>query len=93
MMQESRAVIDALSIDEPAERLRSRLVILHSVYDHILPCAGSVALHRRFPAATLVLTRMFTHVNPRLSLTALWSQGRELRVLVRMFGELMALQR
>lgn len=93
MMQESRAVIEALSIDEPVERLRSQLVILHSVYDHILPCAGSVALHRRFPTSTLVLTRMFTHVNPRLSPTALWSQGRELRALLRIFGDLMALQR
>lgn len=92
IMRESRSVINALSVDEPAERLRSRLVILHSVYDHILPCAGSVALHRRFPTSTLVLTRMFTHVNPRLSLTALWSQGRELRALSRVFGELMMLR-
>lgn len=92
ILREFRDAIDALSVHEPAERLRSRLVILHSVYDHILPCAGSIALHRRFPRSSLVLTRIFTHVNPRLSPVALWSQGRELRVLFRVFGELMALQ-
>lgn len=87
-----RDAIDALSVHEPADQLHSRLVILHSVYDHILPCAGSVALYRRFPDSRLVLTRIFTHVNPRLSLVALWSQGRELRALFQVFGELMALQ-
>ena len=77
---------------EPAERLRSRLVVLHSVYDHILPCAGSKELHRLFPESTLVLTTMFTHVNPRLLPMQLWSQWRELGALSRVFRELIALQ-
>lgn len=92
ILREYRDTIDALSVDESVDRLRSRLVILHSVHDHILPCAGSVALHRRFPGSRLVLTRIFTHVNPQLSPFALWSQGRELRSLFRVFGDLMALQ-
>ncbi len=92
ILREHRDTMDALSVDESADRLRSRLVILHSVYDHILPCAGSVALHRRFPDSRLVLTRIFTHVNPQWSPFALWSQGRELRSLFRVFGDLMALQ-
>lgn len=93
MIRESRDMIEALSVRESAERLRSRLVILHSVYDHILPCTGSIALHRQFPAAKLVLTTIFTHVNPRLSPAVLWSQGRELRAVVQVFGELMALRK
>lgn len=92
ILYEFRDTIAELSVREPAERLRSRLVILHSVYDHILPCAGSVLLHRQFPASRLVLTTMFTHVNPRLSPALLWSHARELRALSRVFGELMALQ-
>jgi pimeloyl-ACP methyl ester carboxylesterase len=92
ILRELRDTVEALSVREPAERLRSRLVILHSVYDHILPCAGSVALHRRFPRSTLTLTTIFTHVNPRLSPAVLWSQGRELRALFRVFGELLAFQ-
>lgn len=92
ILRESQDVIEALSVREPAERLHSRLVILHSVYDHVLPCDGSIALHQRFPASTLVLTTIFTHVNPRLSPAVLWSQGRELRTVFRVFGELMALQ-
>ncbi len=89
----SRALIDALSVTEPADRLRSRLLILHSVYDHILPCSGSLALHRRFPSAELVLTTLFTHVNLRLSARTLWSQAREVRALSRLFGGMVALQR
>ncbi len=89
---EYREVVEALSVREPAGRLRSRLVVLHSVYDHVLPCSGSVALHRQFPTSSLTLTTVFTHVNPRLSLTTLWSQGRELWTLFRVFGELLALQ-
>ncbi len=92
ILRESQDVIEALSVWEPAERLRSRLVVLHSVYDHVLPCAGSVALHQRFPASGLTLTTIFTHVNPRLFPTTLWSQGCELRTLFRIFAELLALQ-
>lgn len=86
-------LIEGLSVREPPERLRSRLVILHSVYDHILPCSGSIALHRRFPSADLVLTTLFTHVNVRFSPRTLWSQIRELLVLLRLFGRMIALQR
>jgi acetyl esterase/lipase len=92
ILREFRDTIEDLSVREPPERLRSRLVILHSVYDHILPCAGSILLHRQFPASRLVLTTIFTHVNPRLSPATLWSHGRELGALSRVFGELMALQ-
>jgi pimeloyl-ACP methyl ester carboxylesterase len=88
----SRELIEALSVTESPERLRSRLMILHSVYDHILPCSGSLALHRRFPAADLVLTTLFTHVNVRVSPRALWTQVRELRALFRMLGGIIALQ-
>jgi hypothetical protein len=89
----SRALIDALSVTESAAHLRSRLLILHSVHDHVLPCSGSVALHRRFPSSDMVLTTLFTHVDVRLSLRTLWSHARELRALSRMFGQLIALQR
>jgi pimeloyl-ACP methyl ester carboxylesterase len=89
----SRHLIDALSVTESADRLRSRLLILHSVHDHVLPCSGSVALHRRFPSADIVLTTLFTHVDVRLSPRTLWSQARELLALSRMFGQLIALQR
>jgi hypothetical protein len=92
ILREHQDVVEALSVREPAERLRSRLVVLHSVYDHVLPCAGSVALHQLFPTSTLTLTTIFTHVNPRLIPTTLWSQGLELRALFRVFGELLALQ-
>jgi hypothetical protein len=92
ILAESRELVQALSVTEPPDRLRSRLVILHSVYDHILPCSGSIELHRRFPVGELVLTTLFTHVNLRLSPRALWSQVRELRAVVRMFRELIALQ-
>jgi hypothetical protein len=68
-------------------------MILHSVHDHILPCSGSIALHRRFPSADLVLTTLFTHVNVRFSPRTLWSQVRELRALLRLFGQMIALQR
>ncbi|MFZ5863312.1 MAG: hypothetical protein ACOYXR_10795 [Nitrospirota bacterium] len=89
----SRALIEALSVTEPADRLRSRLLILHSVYDHILPCSGSMALHRRFPSAECVLTTLFTHVNVRVSARAIWSQARELLALSRLFGRMIALLR
>jgi hypothetical protein len=92
ILHDARDTVEALSVREPAERLRSRLVLLHSVYDHVLPCAGSIALHRHFPSSSLTLTTVFTHVNPRLSLAALWSQGRELRTLSRIFEDLSALQ-
>jgi pimeloyl-ACP methyl ester carboxylesterase len=93
IVEGSRALIEALSVTEPADRLRSRLLILHSVHDHILPCSGSVALHRRFPRADTVLTTLFTHVDVRLSPRTLWSHASELRALSRMFGQLIALQR
>ncbi|MFZ5876277.1 MAG: hypothetical protein ACOYXU_07690 [Nitrospirota bacterium] len=89
----SRALIEALSVTESADRLRSRLLILHSVHDHILPCSGSIALHRRFPSADMVLTTLFTHVDVRLSPRTLWAHARELRALSRLFGEMVALQR
>jgi pimeloyl-ACP methyl ester carboxylesterase len=89
----SRALIEALSVTESADRLRSRLLILHSVHDHILPSSGSVALHRRFPSADIVLTTLFTHVDVHLSPRTLWSHAQELRALSRMFGQLIALQR
>ncbi|HET8760670.1 MAG TPA: hypothetical protein VFN94_06360, partial [Nitrospiria bacterium] len=92
IMEGSRELIEALSVTESPERLRSRLMILHSVYDHILPCSGSIALYRRFPTADLVLTTLFTHVNVRFSPRALWTQIRELRALFRMFGRIIALQ-
>lgn len=92
ILREFRDTIEDLSVREPAERLRSRLVILHSVYDHILPCTGSILLHQQFPESRLVLTTIFTHVNPRLSPALLWSHARELGALSGMFGELMALQ-
>jgi hypothetical protein len=40
----------------------------------------------------MVLTTIFTHVNPRLSPAVLWSQWRELRAVFQVFGELMGLQ-
>lgn len=92
ILHDARDAVEALSVREPAERLRSRLILLHSVYDHVLSCAGSIALHRHFPSSSLTLTTVFTHVNPRLSLAALWSQGRELRALSRIFEDLSALQ-
>lgn len=92
ILTESRGLIEALSVREPAERLRSRLVIMHSVYDHVLPYAGSVALHRRFPSSTLVLTTLFTHVTLRLSPRGLAAHGRELRDLFRVFAALISLQ-
>lgn len=92
ILRDHRDVCEALSIREPPDRLRSRLVLLHSGYDHVLPSSGSVALHRRFPSAELVLTTLFTHVNVRLTPGLAWSQLREFRNVARVFGRLMALQ-
>ncbi len=83
---------EALSVREPADRLRSRLILLHSGYDHVLPCTHSVRLHQRFPASELVLTTMFTHVNLRFNPRAVLSQVRELRNVSGVFASLMALQ-
>jgi len=92
MLHDHRAVSEALSVREPPERLRSRLFILHSAYDHVLPYTHSVRLHARFPSSDLVLTTLFTHVNPRLNpLTAL-SHARELWKLLRVFHRLMAVR-
>jgi hypothetical protein len=93
ILEGSHELIEALSVRESPDRLRSRLMILHSVHDHILPCSGSIALHRRFPSADLVLTTLFTHVNVRFSPRTLWSQVRELRALLRLFGQMIRLQR
>ncbi|MEO5656597.1 MAG: hypothetical protein ABIO65_01190 [Nitrospiria bacterium] len=92
ILRDHRDVCEALSIREPPAQLRSRLVLLHSGHDHVLPSAGSLALHRRFPAAELVLTTLFTHVNVRLTPGLAWSQLREFRHVARVFGRLMALQ-
>jgi len=83
---------EALSVSEPAGCLRSRLMLFHSYYDHVLPYAHSVRLHERFPQSTLVLTALFTHVNVRMSPGVLWSRWGDVRRVVGVFASLMALQ-
>jgi pimeloyl-ACP methyl ester carboxylesterase len=92
MLHDHRDVSEALSVREPPERLRSRLFILHSAYDHVLPYTHSVRLHARFPSSDLVLTTLFTHVNPRLNPLTVLSHARELWKLLRVFYRLMAVR-
>lgn len=92
ILRDHHQIAEALSIRESAARLRSRLVVLHSAYDHVLPTTGSLALARRFPAAELVITTLFTHVNVRLTAGRALSQYRELRKVFRVFQQLMAIQ-
>ncbi|MBI3609037.1 MAG: hypothetical protein HY207_13850 [Nitrospirae bacterium] len=92
ILRDARERCEALSVRESADRLRSRLILLHSCYDHVLPYTHSVRLHQRFPASELVLTTMFTHVNLRLSPRAVLSQMRELGKVSGVFSRLMALQ-
>jgi len=92
ILRDGRERCEALSVRESADRLRSRLILLHSCYDHVLPYTHSVRLHHRFPASELVLTTMFTHVNLRFNPRALLSQAREFGKVSRVFASLMALQ-
>jgi pimeloyl-ACP methyl ester carboxylesterase len=92
MLHDHRDASEALSVWEPPERLRSRLFLLHSAYDHVLPYTHSVRLHARFPSSDLVLTTLFTHVNPRLNPFTVLSHARELWKLLRVFHCLMAVR-
>lgn len=92
ILRDHYQIAEALSIRESEARLRSRLIVLHSAYDHVLPTTGSLALARHFPAAELVITTLFTHVNVRLTAGRARSQYRELRKVSRVFQQLMAIQ-